>query len=226
MGRGKYIRTSEIRRKHSERIKLLHETGEYNNAQKLTSFKDTIEKKKLKGEKVGRKSKIEGGKYHKKGIDKPCPVCSKPVYYTPKEINENKRKCCSKNCLYKDCVYREKLRGMDKTYMQTEEYRLKKTNPNTPEYLRYARKVRKFTELNYVKYREKINPNNYPRTLCGVEGGYQLDHIKSIKECWNSNIPPEVAALPDNLKMVTWQENLYKRKFDPILKHGNKLQSN
>lgn len=80
------------------------------------------------------------------------------------------------------------------------------------EYQKYARKVRVLSEKNYVKYKEIINPNNYPRTLCGVEGGYQLDHILSVRESFDKGLKIEDCANVKNLQMLPWRHNLEKRK--------------
>lgn len=88
-----------------------------------------------------------------------------------------------------------------------------KRNYNTPEYNKYARKVRYLTESVYAKYKEALNPNNYPRTLCGVEGGYQLDHILSVRECFDAGLAIEDCAKLENLQLIPWEKNLQKRKF-------------
>lgn len=86
-----------------------------------------------------------------------------------------------------------------------------KRDYKTPEYAKYNRKVRLLTEKVYADNMEKINPDNHPRTLCGVPGGYQLDHIVPIRECFDKNISPEQAADVSNLQMITWEKNLQKR---------------
>ena len=70
--------------------------------------------------------------------------------------------------------------------------------------------VRKITEENYNKYKEQINPNNHPRTLCGIENGYQLDHRVSIKWGFLHGVNPKVIGNVDNLQMLPWKENLTK----------------
>jgi len=70
--------------------------------------------------------------------------------------------------------------------------------------------VRKLTEENYKEYKNIINPNNFNRTLNGVEGGYQLDHIISIKTGFLNNIPPEEIADINNLQIISWKENRKK----------------
>jgi len=81
---------------------------------------------------------------------------------------------------------------------------------DTPEYNRYRKKVDLLTEKNYVKYKTSINPKSYPRTLCGVEGGYQLDHIISVYEGYKQKIDPEKISDIKNLQMLPWKENLKK----------------
>lgn len=83
-------------------------------------------------------------------------------------------------------------------------------NPNKTELKSYAYKVRVLSERIYRENVEKLNPNNLPRTLCGKEGGYQLDHIISIKRGFSENIPVEEIARMENLQLIPWQENRKK----------------
>lgn len=55
-----------------------------------------------------------------------------------------------------------------------------------------------------------INPERHPRTICGVEGGWQLDHIIPIKERFEKGISPEEASVLSNLRMLPWKENLMR----------------
>ena len=77
----------------------------------------------------------------------------------------------------------------------------------------YSRKVRYLTELEYSKYHGEINPKKYPRTLCGVPGGYQLDHIISILESFKLGLSCEECASKKNLQIIPWKDNLKKRIF-------------
>lgn len=81
---------------------------------------------------------------------------------------------------------------------------------DTSEYKKYRQKVDLLTEKNYVKYKNFINPDNKPRTLCGVDGGYQLDHIYPVCGGFINNIPPEDIAKLENLRIIPWEENLEK----------------
>jgi hypothetical protein len=82
---------------------------------------------------------------------------------------------------------------------------------DTKEYKRYRQKVDLLTEKNYVKFKDIINPENKPRTLCGVEGGYQLDHIYPVYLGYMNNIPLEEIAKLENLRIIPWKENLAKK---------------
>lgn len=84
-------------------------------------------------------------------------------------------------------------------------------NPDRPRFLKYSSQVHHLTEKTYVKYKDRINPENYPRTLCGVDGGYQLDHITSIKDGFIQGISASKLAALNNLRMLPWQENLARR---------------
>jgi hypothetical protein len=78
-------------------------------------------------------------------------------------------------------------------------------------YQQYRYLVDKLTEINYVKFYDIINPEHKPRTKCGVEGGYQLDHIYPVYEGFMNNIPPEEIAKLENLKVIPWEENQRKK---------------
>lgn len=120
------------------------------------------------------------------------------------------RKFCSAACHHASDYMKEILRNVDRSYTQTEEFSRKQRNPNTPEYKIYAGKVHRLTKKTYELYKEEINPDDHPRTVCGVEGGYQLDHIITIKFGFENNIPPEVLAEKDNLRILPWKENLMR----------------
>lgn len=119
---------------------------------------------------------------------------------------------CSKSC-YRTCEkYLEKMRTIDRSYMYTEEYSKKLSKDDTPEYKKYAGYVHRLSEKVYQKNIDIINPNRYPRTVAGVDGGYQLDHIIEIRFGFDNNIPPEVLCEVENLRMLPWKENLARNK--------------
>jgi hypothetical protein len=85
-----------------------------------------------------------------------------------------------------------------------------RVNPNRPEYTRYSQAVHNLSHKIYLENIDSLNPNRYPRTLCGVEGGYQLDHIIPIKECFNKGLSVHEAASITNLRLLPWKVNLMR----------------
>ena len=83
-------------------------------------------------------------------------------------------------------------------------------NENKSALLTYTREVHRLTKESYIVNKHIINPNDYKRTLCGVDGGYQLDHIMSIKDGFDKNIPSRDIASTKNLQMLPWKENRAK----------------
>ena len=51
--------------------------------------------------------------------------------------------------------------------------------------------------------------DNKPRTRRGIKGGYQLDHIISIKHGFETDISSEDLSKLDN-RFIPWKENLIK----------------
>lgn len=215
MGVGQYKRTEEIRKKQSESAKLNYEQGLIDIDGVREKRAATIERRRLRGERVGRPPASEGGVYSKSGEHKPCPVCSSPVYYTKGDISKSKRKCCSKACLAQDPVFRAKMKSVDKSYMQTEEYKSKKRKDSTLEFTRYKNAVHRCSQRTYEENFDILNPNGYPRTVCGVEGGWQLDHIKTIRECFDQGVSVEEASRVSNLRLLPWKDNLM-RNFNSV----------
>lgn len=160
---------------------------------------------------VGRWRKSLGvvlGSGSKKGKPRPwqikqeerfCLICSKSFFTN----RAHKKLHCSISCGTK---------GIDKSYMQTEEYRNTLRKDTTPEYKRYCNRVHKLSKRIYEKFKDEINPNNYPRGLAGETGVYHLDHIVSIRHGFDNNLLPEDVACKENLQMLPWKENISKGK--------------
>lgn len=83
-------------------------------------------------------------------------------------------------------------------------------NPNKSAFRNYRRLVQRQTEAIYQKHLYILNPENHQRTLCGVKGGYQLDHKMSVKEGFEKNLSVHEIAHINNLQMLPWQENRKK----------------
>jgi hypothetical protein len=164
-----------------------------------------------------KKLSVSTPKGFKKGKNKPWLVSKKQILCTicKKQFSTNKaskQKYCSKKCMFNDEQYKLRLSKADKSYMKTEEYRKKLMRDDTPEYRRYRNRVTKLTELNYITNKDKINPNNFKRTLAGVDGGYHLDHKISCRYGFENNISEEIISSTENLQMLPWKENVLKGK--------------
>lgn len=83
-------------------------------------------------------------------------------------------------------------------------------NPNKSAFRDYRRQVQSLTEKNYRLYKTSINPHNFPRTKCGVSGGYQIDHKISVKEGFDKSLPIHEIGGVSNLQMLPWKENRTK----------------
>jgi transposase len=84
-------------------------------------------------------------------------------------------------------------------------------NYNKTERQKYITKVYYLTEKIYAENIAILNPDNKPRTLCGVSGGYQVDHINPVINCFREGITPEISASISNLQFIPWEENLKRR---------------
>lgn len=140
-----------------------------------------------------------------KGI---CGTCAKKIIYVGKKSSQY-GKSYNKG-IKKTEEHKRKLRGK-RTSMEGDK------NPNwkekTPIFHKYRNRVYVLTEKTYSENIDILNPERYPRTLCGVNDGWQLDHIKSIKKCFEEGLTPEEAASLLNLQMLPWKENLLKSSF-------------
>lgn len=131
-----------------------------------------------------------------------CLVCNTEFTIIP----SRPKKICSKRCAH---VYNK---NMDKSYMQTEAYKETKRKPDTDKFKRYKNTVHRLSEKTYQDNVDIINPDRHPRTLAGVEGGYQLDHIVTVRFGFDNNIPPEALSEADNLRMLPWKKNLARNR--------------
>lgn len=78
------------------------------------------------------------------------------------------------------------------------------------DYKNYKNAVYRMSQRVYEENIEIINPNNYPRTRMGVDGGWQLDHIKPVLECFREGLRIEEASDISNLRMLPWKDNLMR----------------
>lgn len=146
--------------------------------------------------------------WQKNGNDVKCKICDKLFYKT----KSSESIYCCRSCMYSDTDFIEKLRNVDRSYMQTEEFRNKFRKENTEEWVRYKNRVYKLTEKVYNEHIDIINPNRHPRTIAGVDGGWQLDHIIEVRYGFDNQIPPEILCEVSNLRMLPWKKNLERNR--------------
>ena len=194
--RGKYIRTEAVKQKQREVMKITAQSYDW------ASMKQKANATFINnGTKQGRPKTL---------MDRECIQCHE--IYSP--VRSSQKYCVSK-CYYKSKEGRpvqttEFLKSMDRSYTQTESFASKQRNPTTPAFRKFRNRVATLTEKTYVKYQHEINPNNHPRTIAGVNGGYQLDHKVSCRRAFDQGLTEEWVSSKDNLQMLPWKENLIK----------------
>lgn len=144
----------------------------------------------------GKKDKPRPGKVKKETRICAHPNCSNTFVVVPSKI----RSYCSHSCHSKSII----------PYKRTPKTIAKISKPDTPAYTAYKRKVHRISSKVYNENINVINPERHPRTLCGIEGGWQLDHIISIRECFITGVPAEKAASLENLRVLPWRDNLMR----------------
>lgn len=84
----------------------------------------------------------------------------------------------------------------------------KKWQQTASEWQKYRQKAHALTRITYSEHNQRINPHKYIRGKAGIKGAYQLDHIVSIRFCFDNDIPLEVCAHHTNLQMLKWEDNI------------------
>lgn len=83
---------------------------------------------------------------------------------------------------------------------------IKNTNHYNRKLQKYRGKVWSETNRQDLHLLENIEK----RGKSGVDGAYQLDHIKSIKYGFDNGIDPEIIGNITNLRMIPWKQNRQK----------------
>ena len=178
-------------KKISESVKKKYDSGEFNFVPRNKEREKTLIRN-----------------FHKK-----CPNCNNKMSYVSKwGLDESIRKeCVCNSCstykynkTFNDVIKPEhtlQMRATKAGFQNFDEYKLR-----YPKKQFYKREVWRLTYQNPLDTLEHWEL----RGRCGVEGAYQLDHIKSINWGWENGIEPEVIAEWDNLRMIPWKTNLLK----------------
>jgi 5-methylcytosine-specific restriction endonuclease McrA len=153
------------------------------------------------------------------------PLGAKKGKECPSKVRRETRVCAHPDCANTFTVVPSKVRlycchrchslTLDNSHLQSPEVLKKRTKDTTPAYKRYKGLVHRLSGYTYTENIDIINPNRYTRTLCGIEGGWQLDHIIPIKECYEKGMTPEEASSISNLRMLPWKENLMRNYDNP-----------
>jgi hypothetical protein len=96
-------------------------------------------------------------------------------------------------------------------YIEYNEKRSKESLSAKKDFAKYKQLVYKITRQTYRKHKNIINPNNLPRARAGQDG-YHLDHIVSLKYAYSLNIPAEITAHYENLRLIPWKQNVVKNR--------------
>jgi endogenous inhibitor of DNA gyrase (YacG/DUF329 family) len=169
---------------------------------------NTLKKKYKSGEisVVPRKKDNELHKLFKRN----CPDCANEMSY----VSEGTLKTAIKrNTICNSCsTYKYKKTFND---IIKEEHRMKMRASKAgfsswKEYVeKYPKKEMYKREVWRLTYQQPLDTlaNWDKRGRCGVDGAYQLDHIKSINWGWENKVSAEVIAEWSNLRMIPWKEN-------------------
>lgn len=76
---------------------------------------------------------------------------------------------------------------------------------------KYKSAVYAATRQSYKQHKHFINPANVLFGRAGVEGAYHLDHIVSVRYCFDNLIPVDLCAHPQNLQLLPWEANLAQK---------------
>lgn len=190
------LKEQKIKYKQTPSKEDLVELYKSNTLQEIANFYGTTKTRVRKWfDRLGIEKRPQGGGNNRKFIDL---ITEDELIQLIKSKKTNKQIAKILGCSVSNVCRLLSRYGLKREYDMTE-------------YKKYSNKVRRLTEKNYVKYFAVINPNNHPRTLCGVDGGYQIDHKLSVRFCYDNNISEEVCASVDNLQMIEWSQNLNKR---------------
>ena len=142
-----------------------------------------------------------------------CPNCGKEMSYISEgTLNTSKKRntICNRCSTYK---YNKTFKDVIKPEHTLQMRATKAGFQNFDEYKqRYPKKQFYKREVWRLTYQHPLDTLQHweLRGRCGVEGAYQLDHIKSIDWGWKNGVDAEVIAEWDNLRMIPWKVNLLK----------------
>lgn len=96
----------------------------------------------------------------------------------------------------------------------------RRTDQNYDAWMEYKNRASYQTHKTYKANKELLNPHDYPITLCGVPGGYQIDHLLPRSVAYKLGISEEEVSHVDNLQVISWEDNRQHSatiKFIPLI---------
>ena len=94
----------------------------------------------------------------------------------------------------------------DHIYLERTGYTYEEFKKIQPKFRKYRQEVRSVT--NSQSLHELDNYDK--RGVSGQDGAYHLDHIYSVADGFQNNVPAEIVGNISNLKMIPWEMNLLK----------------
>jgi hypothetical protein len=153
------------------------------------------------------KRKCEGCGKERKGhiLKEYCMSCSQKKRYGTFGITKWYKECenCGKIRVY---TWRKTYSTARKVCVSCSQ--IKNDEKYISDYRKYLGEVRMITERQPL---ESL-PNIEKRGKSGRVGAYQIDHIISIKNGFDNNIPAAIIGDIANLQCITWEENRKKWK--------------
>lgn len=95
-------------------------------------------------------------------------------------------------------------------------------DPIYSDFKKYRNRVSVRTRINYKLHESTINPLNYKIGKCGIKDAYQIDHIITVRQGFEQQIPVEIIASPENLRVIPWLENVKKYDGKGVRKNSRK----
>lgn len=157
---------------------------------------------------------------------------SDPNFYNQQIIAKNRPDARKKNSesqlgnkRSEETKYKQRL-GMEKSWAISDlRSKIKQTKINhgrqlpddqVPLYNLYYRKVNSHT---YISLKKKFTKEELKkRTICGVNGGFQIDHRFSVIRGFINNILPSIVGCCSNLELIPWLNNTRKNSNCSITK--------
>lgn len=174
---------------------------------------ETLKQKIKNGEFIPHVRNSELEKNLIRPFSKKCPNCQNEMRYTSKwkrDHSEKNKTLCNSCSTYK---YKKNFKNIINSEHVKQMRATKAGYESFAEYEReYPKKKMYKNEVWRLTYKQPLESleNFHLRGKCGVEGAWQIDHIKSIDWGYRNGVAAEEIARFSNLRMIPWKENLLK----------------